>query len=230
MARARYDAVSLGKLEFSQWALTEELMKQHPLPVVCTNVEQLVDGEWLPVGRKSIVTEVNGVTIGIVSAISSAEVTGKVISDAQDSIRLLPPLEEVQRQATWLKEVEGVEVVVLLAMVDHKSMEQYASLLNHVDVMVGGVATRFQENPELIGNVIVNRSGARGQRVGSTRLIVSPLGEIVDFGGVNLVLTSRYPEDAEVQARVEEARAETNRLREERSRAARERAQQLQEG
>jgi len=223
-ARAEYDAITLGKREFMAFDLVEELSAAEPLPIVCTNVEQLIDGQWVPVGAKYIMTTVAGVRVAVLSMISDIQLSPSVIAQLDDEVRLLKPLDEVKRWARYVRAEEGAELVVLLAMVDHKAMEQYATLLDGIDVMVGGYATRQQIAPELVGDVILNRVGSRGQRMASTQVIISPQGEIVDFGGSNVTLGPSFPEHEEVLADVKAAMDEAARLRRERREAIREQA------
>ena len=117
---------------------------------------------------------------------------------------------------------QQADLVVLLAHLDPRAMEQYSTVLTDVDVVVGGHVTRKDEGPHLVGNAILNRSGTRGQTVGITRLIVSPHDEIVDFGGLNLTLVPGYPEDDLVRAEVDRVKEQSVKLRKEKVRASRE--------
>jgi hypothetical protein len=63
------------------------------------------------------------------------------------------------------------------------------------------------DRPLLIGSVIVSRCGLRGQYLATTRLIINPDGEIIDWGGRNHKLEMRIAPDPQVDARVKELTA-----------------------
>jgi 5'-nucleotidase len=220
MHQRNYHAVTLGELELSQWELTQTLMTEYPLPIVCSNVEQLRDGEWAPVGVPSRVVDINGIRVGFLSVIGEGQLTRAMLEKAEGQLRLLAPMETTVQIATELR--QQADIVVLLAHLDPRAMEQYASTLTDVDVVVGGHVTRKDEGPRLIGDAIVNRSGTRGQHMGITRLIISPNNEIVDFGGLNFTLVPAYPEDAEVKADVDRIMEEANQWRRDQAKESRE--------
>jgi 2',3'-cyclic-nucleotide 2'-phosphodiesterase (5'-nucleotidase family) len=202
MSRRGYDAVGLGEIEYSHWELVKQLMQEFPLPVVSTNVERLVDGQWVPVGEKYRILDVEGVKLGVIAVISEEQLTTPILNNVENELRVLPPVEEIESAVAELAPV--TDIIVLLAHMDPKSLEQHASLLADVDVVLGGHVTQNDDMPLQIAKAIVNRSGTRGQVLATTRLIVSPQGEIVDFGGKNVTLVPGYREDPEVLAAVEE--------------------------
>ncbi len=209
MVRTGYQAVTLGELEFGQWETVDSLMRHTPLPVVCTNVEVLRDGQWQQLGERYRLIEINGIRVGILGVIGPTQLSPTVIRSTGDRVRLLPP-EESLREA--VAEVRGrTDVLVLLAHLDPQAMEQYASLLPDVDVILGGHMTAADTGPVPAGDAILNRSGSRGQVVSVTRLIISPEGQIVDFGGLNFTLVPEYAEDAAVAQAAESAKAEGER-------------------
>jgi 2',3'-cyclic-nucleotide 2'-phosphodiesterase (5'-nucleotidase family) len=210
--RARYDAVAFGREEFDKWDLAQEWMREFPIPVVCTNVEQLVGGRWVPIGEKYRLVTVNGVKVGIVSLISENQLLPNIIARYNDTLRLLPPLETVQGAVDELRAKRGAEIVVVLAMVDNDAVEQYATLLHGVDAIVGGYQPPNRNSAELIGDVVVDRVGSRGQYMGSTELIVSPQGKRVEFGGLNVTLGAGISEQPEVLAEVKNAKNESTLL------------------
>ncbi len=202
MQRSQYDAVGLGEVEFGHWNLTKQLMQEHPLPIVSTNVEYLADGAWKPVGEKYRIVTVDGVKIGIVSVVSEELFSTLKKPEVENELRLLPPMAEIERTVNLLD--PQVDMIVLLAHTDAKMLEQYASLQPKIDVVLGGHMTQNDEMPIQVANAIVNRSGTRGQTLSTTRLIVSPTGQIVDFGGKNVTLDPGYKEDPTVLAEVQQ--------------------------
>jgi 2',3'-cyclic-nucleotide 2'-phosphodiesterase (5'-nucleotidase family) len=215
MVRSGYDGVTLGELEFSQWDMVDSLMHCTTLPVVCTNTECLRDGQWQPVGERYRIVQINGVRVGILGVIGPTQLSPSVIHSAGDRIRMLPPVESVQAAAAEIK--DRTDVIVLLAHLDPQAMEQYASTLTDVDVILGGHMTLLDTGPILSSKAIINRSSTRGQHVAVTRVIVSPAGRVVDFGGINVTLDPEFPEDPQVAQAAEVAKDEDQRLVRERN-------------
>jgi 2',3'-cyclic-nucleotide 2'-phosphodiesterase (5'-nucleotidase family) len=165
-----------------------------PLPIVCTNVERLVGEEWVPLGERYRIVEVTGVRVGILGVIDEHQFTDLVMKKTGNRVRRLPALEAIREVAALLQ--LKTDLIVLLAHVPSKHMEIYAASIPEVDVVLGGHVTRKDEGPVLIGrDGIVNRSGSRGMHVSMTRVIISPQGEVADFGGMNITLTKDFPED-----------------------------------
>ena len=206
MSRLGYDAVTLGELELRSFALTESLMTVSPLPLVCTNVEHLVNGNWEPVGSKYRLLDVDGIRVGVVSMIPE-DLANAMARDYEDRVRILPAMDELNKTVAMLR--PQVDIIVLLAHMDGQALEQQASLMKDVDVVLGGHGTQDDRMPIQLGSVIVNRGGTRGQVVALTRLIVSPDGHIADFGGRNVTLEPSYKEDPQVLAQVEEVMQKT---------------------
>jgi 2',3'-cyclic-nucleotide 2'-phosphodiesterase (5'-nucleotidase family) len=219
METLKYDAVTLGELELSQLDLVQQLMEKTPLPLIDTNVEVLKDGVWVPLGEKSRVVVLNGVRVGFLSLISENEASPAALGTMATEVRILPPTETAAAVAAELR--KRADVVVLLAHVDGKTMEEYASALPDVDLIVGGHVTVKDEGPIEFGRVIVNRSGTRGQSLCSTRLIVSPEGRVVDYGGINVTLGPEFREDSTVLAQVNQVKEEGARVRQEKMQAIR---------
>jgi 2',3'-cyclic-nucleotide 2'-phosphodiesterase (5'-nucleotidase family) len=224
MEDVKYDALTLGEYELGQLDLVLQLMEKTSLPIVCTNVEVQQGLNWVPLGEKSRVVEIHGVRVGFISLITETEASSAALGENASRIRLLPAAEEAARVA---RELRGrADLVVLLAHVDGKSMEEYASAMPFVDAVIGGHVTLKDEGPIAVGDVVVNRSGTRGQHICSTRLIVSPEGGVVDFGGINVTLGPGFREDSAVVAAVTQVKEEAARVRQEKMKEARERLEQ----
>jgi 2',3'-cyclic-nucleotide 2'-phosphodiesterase (5'-nucleotidase family) len=215
MVRAGYQAVTLGELEFEQWDMVDSLMQNTKLPVVCTNVECLRDGLWQQVGERYRIVEINGIRVGILGVIGPTQFSPSTIRTAADRVRMLPPVESLQAAVAEIK--DRTDVIVLLAHLDPQAMEQYAATLTDVEVIVGGHMTLLDTGPIQSSRAIINRSSTRGQHVSVTRVIVSPEGQVVDFGGINVTLDPEFPEDPEVAQAAEFAKEEDQRLVKERS-------------
>lgn len=210
MVRTGYQAVTLGELEFGQWDLVDSLMRATPLPVVCTNVEALREGQWLPVGERFRILEINGIRVGVLGVVGPTQLSPTVIRTTGDRVRLLPPEESVRTAVAEIR--EQTDLIVLLAHLDPQAMEQYGASLAEVDVIVGGHMTTADTGPQLASRSIINRGSTRGQYMAVTRLILSPEGRLVDFGGLNFTLDPEFPEDPAVAQAAENAKATSDRL------------------
>ena len=217
MVNRRYDAVTFGEHEFREWTLAESLMTANPLPVVCTNVERQVGLEWQTVGERYLLIERAGMRIGVISTIDEIQLSENAITRSGQPLRVLPPVQTAREMANELREQEQVDFVILLAHVDKKTMEQYATSLPEVDLIVGGHMTQKDEVAKQFGHAIVNRSGTRGMHLAYTRLIVSPQNQVVDFGGSNVTLTKDLPEDPLLADLAEKASRVSTRQRSERN-------------
>jgi 5'-nucleotidase / UDP-sugar diphosphatase len=215
MERTNYDAITFGELEFNQWALVESLMAVVDLPIVCTNVERELDGEWHPIGVPYRILDRQGIKIGIVSMIDKVQLSDVSEKKANYKVRLMEPMKTVQSTIDGIR--DQVDMVVMIAHLDHKAMESIAATITGVDVVVGGHMTRKDESPFLAGATIVNRSGTRGQHLANTRLILSPDNAIVDFGGRNITLTADFPEDPRIADEALAAQSRSSQLRKERN-------------
>ncbi len=211
MGRINYDAIALGELEFGQWVIAESLMAICPLPIVCTNVERLVNDEWKPIGEPYRIVEKNGIRIGVVSVIDKVQLSDVVVKKSGHIVRLLDPMESV---TATIEEIESkTDMIVLLAHLDSKAMEAFGSSIEGIDVVLGGHMAKKDEGPLLVANAVVNRAGTRGMHLASTRLIISPDDRIVDFGGKNITLTADIPEDPVVADLALTAKTRTDELR-----------------
>jgi hypothetical protein len=91
---------------------------------------------------------------------------------------------------------------VVLACAGDEEAERIAEQAQGVDVVLSGYESSASTFAYLAGEAIVNRSGSYGQNAGILRMILSPEGEILDWGGRNLSLPVAMPENPEVAAQV----------------------------
>lgn len=205
MARLGYDAVTFGFQELNQWDALDSLRSNVDLPLVCTNLQQFVDGQWVPLGERYRIVECNGVRVGIMSVVNDFVISESVRRRIEDKVRLLEPRETTRLVSHELK--AQCEVVVLLAYLDPGTMTEYASSMEDVDVIVGGHLPVKDECPSRVGSAILNRAGSRGRFLSNTRLIVTPDNEICEFGGKNITLSVDLPEDPVIAEAARRAQA-----------------------
>ncbi len=193
MARLGYDAVTFGFQELNQWDELDSLRSNVDLPLVCTNLEQSVDGQWVPLGEPYRIVERNGIRVGVMSVVNDIVISNTVRRRNENKVRILDPHETTRLVSRKLR--DQCEVVVLLAYLDPGTMMEYADSMEDVDVVVGGHMPITDLGPAQMDSAILNRAGTRGRAISSTRLIISPDDEICEFGGKNITLTVDMPED-----------------------------------
>lgn len=203
IARLDYDAVGIGLTEIGHWRSLDSLRTHRPLPLLSTNVEEMVDGTWTPLGDKTRIIERAGVRVGLMSVVSDSLIDDRILGKSGAELRLLNDMETIDRYSGILR--READIVVLIAYASSDDMERYARMHPDVDMIIGGHKERQDEGALLVGGTILNRAGTRGRYMGSTRLIVSPDNQIVDFGGLNVGLSEEIKEDPEVAKRAEEA-------------------------
>jgi 2',3'-cyclic-nucleotide 2'-phosphodiesterase (5'-nucleotidase family) len=214
---------TLGERELTNWSTTRRFLERGRIPYVTTNLSLVEDGVARPLAHRYLVRTVHGVRVGFLGVIGSTEFSSaRLPEDLQvtfqeptDAIQAVLP--EVRKEA---------EVVVLLAHMDGRGTEELVSRIQGIDVALVGHRAKSNKTPELLAGVVVNQSGIRGQWAGITRLIVSPEGEILDWGGKNIPLDAKVDANPDIQKRVEELQAELKVLRQEAAKARRQAAEE----
>jgi len=203
IARLEYDAVGVGLTEIGHWQKLDSLRTHRPLPLLSSNVEEMVEGVWTPVGDKVRIIDRAGIKVGLMSVVSDSLVNDRILAKSGAQLRLLSDVEAIEHYSRLLR--RDADIVVLLAYASAEDMERYARSSPNIDMVIGGHKERQTEGALLVGDTIVNRGGTRGRYMGSTRLIISPDNQIVDFGGLNVGLSEDIREDPEVAKRAQEA-------------------------
>ena len=211
-------AATFGERELSNWSLTSKLMDRGRIPFVSTNLSVVADGVARPLAPRYIVREVNGVKVGFVGVIGSAEFTSAEISDDVDIVyedahdALASVIPQVRKEA---------EVVVLLSHMDGRNTDRLVEDVAGIDVALIGHRARTEERGRQTGSCIVNEAGIRGQYAGLVRVIVSTGGEVLDWGGENVALDAAVDLDQAVQRSVDDHENEIKLLRQESAQASR---------
>ncbi len=191
-------AMGPGVRELSDWLGFQKLMSGRSIGIVSSNVRIRHGGSFVPIAQRSTVVEVNRVRVGLL-AVMGAEEYEKVTPPAAILFELQDPQEAIAELAGEMR--ERCDIVVVMACMNDRSAAALAHQLQGVDVVLGGHSSIASDRPLLRGDdVIVNRSGLQGQYLSTTRLIISPDGEIIDWGGRNYLLDRRFPSDPEVEA------------------------------
>ena len=233
LERLGYDAVTLGELEANQWSLTDSLLQLGTtLPLVTTNIERRGGDDWQPVGSRCRVVEIDGVRVGFLSALIEGRAVASLAERTGGAVRVLPALETVREVARLLKGVaagptrapraigkaeamrlarESADILILIGYLDNPIMQTLADSIPEIDVILGGIHQPRDAGPLRMGHAIIQRAGDRGGAVAVTDLVVSPVNEIVEFGGRAALLDEGWPEDPQVAAVVAVATEATKR-------------------
>ncbi len=196
-------AVMPGVLEVTHWGRFEELMAGRALPVVQSNVTRATEDGRRPIGRRSLITYVGDVRVGLIGVMGRKEFA-QIDSAAERGFAIEDPLAVIDELAPEL--APEVDLVAVMACMDDRDVARMAREVEDVDLMLGGYESIASDRPFLVEDVIVSRCGMRGQQLNTTRLIVSPQGEIVDWFGYNYSLTIAFRSDARVDSLVDEVR------------------------
>ncbi len=199
LERAGEAVITPGPRELDRWDEFAALMSDRKLEVVCSNVWREQDGERLWLAPRSLVRTIDGVRVGLLGVLGVKEYGALHPSDGR-TLAFQDPVEAIAELAPALR--AEVEIVIVLACVNDADAVAIAKKVHGVDVLIGGYQSISSARPLQVGELILNRSGQWGQYLGVTRLIVSPQGEIIDWGGVNVVLGSGVPSDARADSLV----------------------------
>jgi 2',3'-cyclic-nucleotide 2'-phosphodiesterase (5'-nucleotidase family) len=194
--------VTPGPTEFSRWGEFLSLIASRPIPVVSSNVLVSQDGTLRPAGARSALVIVEGVRVGVLGVlgeepyqkIQAPQGLAFVLQDPAAAIREL--LEDLRDRA---------ELVVVMGCMTDDEAVALVPQVSGVDVLISGFDSTASDRPWRTGQMILNRTGQRGQYLSVTHLIVSPEGGIVDWGGRNVNLDVKVPTDARVDSLVARA-------------------------
>lgn len=201
-----------GVTELTQWNRFLALMEGRSIALISSNLEVIDARGPRPVGRRTLILEHDGVRIGLIGIMGESQFA-MVTAPPEVSFQFQDPNVVVTELAASLR--DSVDLIVVMASLDDRDAMKFARPRTDIDVLLGGYESIASAWPLMSGEVIVSRSGMRGQFFSVTRLILSPENEIIDWGGRNLLLTKQvapdHPEMAMLVADAEE-RARTARM------------------
>jgi hypothetical protein len=203
-------AITPGPLELSHWSAIDELLAGRSLHLVSSNVTLRRTDGYAPIAPRSLVVTVGGVRLGLLGVIGTEEFAQVQAPEGMD-FALQDPREAIEELVGDLR--EKAEIIVVMACVNGKDAAVLAKQVRDVDVFVCGYEAIACKQPFPIGEVIFNRTGVRGQHFSTVRLIISPEGEIVEWGGTNLKLGTKVPANPQVEVAVKRVAGEASRAR-----------------
>jgi 2',3'-cyclic-nucleotide 2'-phosphodiesterase (5'-nucleotidase family) len=147
--------------------------------------------------------------VGVIGAVRFNPVWKKAGADG-GNIGIAPPTEMIRRYLPELR--DKVDVVVLLASMSRDDAGSLARELDGIDFVFGAYGGMISTREETEGSTQIVYVGNQGQRIGETRLFLSPSGGIVSATTFLHFLTARYPASPEMEAFVGEITARVQNL------------------
>ena len=181
-----------GVTELTNWPRFQTLLTGRSIAIVSSNLQVTDEQGTRPLGRRTLVVARGGVRIGLIGIMGESQFAMVQAPDGV-SFEFRDPAEAIAELAGALR--DSVDLVVVMASIADRDAMKLARTLTGVDVLLGGHESIASAWPLMSGDVIVSRSGMRGQYFSTTRLILSPENEIIDWGGRGLLLTKQVAAD-----------------------------------
>ncbi|MDG2341314.1 MAG: metallophosphoesterase, partial [Paracoccaceae bacterium] len=214
-----YDGMTVGNHEFDDGPeVLRGFMDAVEFPVLMSNADVSNEPSLAGVLKKSTIIEADGEKIGLIGA--TPEDTDELASPG-DNISFSDPLAAIQREADMLTKM-GVNKVIVLSHLGHKTDVEIAAHLTGVDVIVEGHSNTFLSNtsdrasgpyPIMIGNTALVSAYAYGKYLGELNVVFDDNGDIVSATGEPIVMDGAVAEDPAIKARIAEAAAPLEEIR-----------------
>jgi 2',3'-cyclic-nucleotide 2'-phosphodiesterase (5'-nucleotidase family) len=163
MNRIGYETWTPGNHDFD--ISSENLYKLTSIakfPTVSANI--LDTANQFPVNNKEyVIIEKNGLKIGIIGVMSS-DFYNLVNRNSSTGIKILPPIETVQRLAELLDPQTDVLIALTHEGVDEDSV--LAMNVHGLDIIVGGHSHTRLKQPKKVNNVLIVQTGSNCENLG----------------------------------------------------------------
>ena len=199
------DASVPGALELTDWRDYVRRIESGRIPIVCSNLSAIEDGQERAIGEPWRVVAVNGVRVGLFGLVSEA-----AVQDARPpsgvTFRYRAPIDVAREIVPELR--RRADIVVLLAQLESTELDQLVTEVPGIDVALSGRRSAWVEEAERVGGTLVQRTGIRGMYAGRLHLIVDPRGSIVQALSLNQRLGVDQAPDPEVYLVVDQVMAD----------------------
>lgn len=186
MNQMGYDCGTIGNHEFDNGS--EELSKMLPkakFPFVCCNydlskspLKNIVNNDPIV---KTFMQHNRKVSVGIIGV--GIELEGLVTKKNYGEITYLDPISSVNKQADWLKNKRGCDLVIVISHLgfgyktNKISDKVLAKNSKHVDIILGGHTHTFLNEPISVYNsenkpVTINQCGWAGLKLGRIDIVI----------------------------------------------------------
>lgn len=214
-----YDGMTVGNHEFDDGPeVLRGFMDAVEFPILMSNADVSNEPALAGVLKKSSIIEVGGEKIGLIGA--TPEDTDELASPG-DNITFSDPLTAIQREVDMLTKM-GVNKIIVLSHLGHKTDLEIVPQLTGVDVVVEGHSNTFLSNtsdrasgpyPMMIGNTALVSAYAYGKYLGELNVVFDDDGNIKSATGEPIVMDGAVAEDAAIKARIAEAAAPLEEIR-----------------
>ncbi|WP_163846812.1 bifunctional metallophosphatase/5'-nucleotidase [Pseudooceanicola aestuarii] len=204
-----YDAMAVGNHEFDKGpAGLSDFLDQVQFPVLSANIDVSRDNMLADRVKKSVVLEVGGEQIGVVSVL--AEDTPETSSPG-DTVIFSSTVDAAQGEIDRLTD-EGVNKIILLTHVGINEDLRLAEALTNVDLIIGGHSHTLMTNeegapyayPTEVNGVPVLTAYAYGKYLGEVQATFDDAGELTELTGDPILLDASVAEDETAVARMAE--------------------------
>ncbi|WP_417249314.1 bifunctional metallophosphatase/5'-nucleotidase [Celeribacter sp.] len=209
MNKIGFDAMAVGNHEFDDG--DEGLLKlldNAEFPVLSGNLDVSQSNLLAGKLKDTVVLDVNGEKVGIVSALA---VDTPETSSPSDAVIFSDEIENLQHDVDALT-AEGVNKIIALNHVGANKDMAIAGAVDGLDAVVGGHSHTLFSNeegapyayPTMVDGVPVVQAYAFSKYVGHLTLVFDDEGNVTSATGDTILLDASVEEDAEVKARVAE--------------------------
>lgn len=204
-----FDAMAVGNHEFDDGDEgLAKLLDGAEFPVLSGNLDVSQSNILAGKLNDTVVLEVGGEKIGIVSALATDTVE---TSSPSDAVIFSDEIENIQHDVDALTE-EGVTKILALTHVGVKKDMEIAEAVTGLDAVVGGHShTKFSNTeegamayPTMVAETPVVSAYAYSKYVGHLTLVFDDEGNVTSATGDTILLDASVEEDAEIVARVAE--------------------------
>lgn len=205
------DATIPGANELTDWRAYQSRVEASGVPVVCSNLLVREGDRAEPVGRASLVVQVNGVRVALFGLVGEGAV-GEAHPPRDLEFQRRPAVEVARALVPELR--ERADLVVLMSQLDDDEIEGLLDAVPGIDVVLCGRKVPWVQELTREHATIVQRTGIRGQYAGCLHLVVDPVGQVVYAVADNHRLGSDAPSDAVIEQQVDSLVAEFRAARE----------------
>jgi len=213
MSMIKYDAINLGERDFMFGPqLLSTLQKEYNLPFVAANIYQIdLENRFTNPyiikeleGKKVGDAKINPIKVGIFGILLNRSTLVY-----RDYLPKLTTKNPIQIAEEIVKELEKkCDIVIALAHLTTPEIEELATKVNGIDVIIGGHDFYKKSTPYEVNGAIILLTGAKGQYVGDLKIYLDLKKNIISYDGQVVELGAQFPEDPafqEIDANYEKA-------------------------
>jgi len=198
-----YNAMELGNHEFDlypstlKYVLNQAGFPTQGFPVLCANLDITNDTEMGYFVRPYSITEIGGLTIGILGLVT--ELTNQISNPSP--LVITPPSSCAQTWVDSLRIGHGCDLVILLSHMGVFEDQMVAAATSGIDLILGGHTHTSLPTPIQIGNTLIVQAGEFASHLGKMTLYVDG-GAVTGWNYDYLTVDSSVPEEPNLAAMI----------------------------